>query len=246
MIYFVTGGSRGIGAAIVLEAIAQGHEVAFTYLTGEEKARVVCDKARALNPELRCRTYRLDVRDAAAVEWVADQVLGDFDQVDVVVNNAAFNRDNLAVSMSDEEWHDVIAANLHGPFYVCRAFLTSMLANRFGRIINISSVSATGATGQVNYAAAKAGLQGLTCSLAKEYGPKGITANLVMPGYFETEMTRATMSEENQFFWNKYCPARRVGQVEELAKVVCFLASEGSSYVNGASIPVTGGLDYAP
>jgi NAD(P)-dependent dehydrogenase (short-subunit alcohol dehydrogenase family) len=243
MIYFVTGGSRGIGAAIVLEAIAQGNEVAFTYLSGEEKSREVIERARALRPELRCRAYRLDVRDAAAVERVSDQVLEELDQVDVVVNNAAFNRDNLAVSMSDEEWHDVIAANLHGPFYVCRAFLTSMLANHFGRIINISSVSATGATGQINYATAKAGLYGLTKSLAKEYGPKGITANLVVPGYFDTEMTRGTMSADNQFFWNKYCPLRRVGQVEELAKVVCFLASEGSSYVNGAEIPVTGGLD---
>jgi NAD(P)-dependent dehydrogenase (short-subunit alcohol dehydrogenase family) len=246
MNYFVTGGSRGIGAAIVLAAIEEGHAVAFTYLAQEESARTVIERAAALKPDSRCRAYQLDVRDAAAVERVGDRVLEDFDTIHVVVNNAAINRDNLAVSMSDEEWHDVIATNLHGPFYVCRYFLTAMLANRFGRIINISSVSATGSTGQINYAAAKSGLSGLTRSLAKEYGPKGITANVVIPGFFETEMTKQTMSEESKFFWFKYCPKRRVGEPAEVSKVVTFLASEAAAFVNGAEIPVTGGLDHAP
>jgi NAD(P)-dependent dehydrogenase (short-subunit alcohol dehydrogenase family) len=246
MIYFVTGGSRGIGAAIVLQAIQEGHDVAFTYLTNEERARVVVEQAKELDPERTCKCYRLDVRDSAEVERVGDQVLDDFETVHVVVNNAAHNRDNLAAYMSDEEWNDVIAANLSGPFYVCRHFLTAMLANRFGRIINISSISATGATGQANYAAAKSGLAGLTKSLAKEYGPKGITANLLLPGYFDTEMTQETMSEDNKFFWLKYCPVRRIGRVDEIAKVVTLLASEGTSYLNGAAIPLTGGLDYAP
>jgi NAD(P)-dependent dehydrogenase (short-subunit alcohol dehydrogenase family) len=246
MVFFVTGGSRGIGAAIVLAAIEEGHQVAFTYRENEEKARQVVEQARALREEARCRAYRLDVRDPQEVERVGDQVLEDFETVEVVVNNAAINRDNLAVSMSDEEWHEVIATNLSGPFYVCRYFLTTMLANRFGRIINISSVSATGSTGQANYAAAKAGLSGLTRSLAKEYGPKGITANVVIPGFFDTEMTRTTMSEESKFFWLKYCPKRRVGETSEVSRVVTFLASEAAGFVNGAEIPVTGGLDHAP
>lgn len=246
MVFFVTGGSRGIGAAIVLAAIEEGHQVAFTYRENEEAARNVMSEARALRADCTCRAYRLDVRDPEEVELVGDQVLGDFMTVEVVVNNAATNRDNLAVSMSDEEWGDVIAANLSGPFYVCRYFLTTMIANHFGRIINISSVSAGGSRGQINYAAAKAGLRGLTCSLAKEYGPKGITANNVTPGLFETEMTQKFMSDDNRFFWLKYCPVRRVGQPPEVAKVVTFLASEAAGFINGAEIPVTGGLDFAP
>jgi NAD(P)-dependent dehydrogenase (short-subunit alcohol dehydrogenase family) len=246
MNFFVTGGSRGIGAAIVLDAARAGHDVAFTYRENEARAREVEAQARAARPGGRFRAFALDVKDPGAVERVGDLVLDEFERIDVVVNNAAVNRDNLAVSMSDEEWREVLAVNLDGPFYVARHFLTSMLASHFGRIINISSVSATGSTGQINYATAKAGLYGLTRSLAKEYGPKGITANLVVPGFFDTEMTRTTMSEESKFFWFKYCPLRRVGNVSEVSAVVVFLASEAASFINGAEIPVTGGLDHAP
>ena len=246
MVYLVTGGSRGIGAAIVLEAVGNGHDVAFTYLGREDKAREVEREAQEVRLGCKCRAYRMDVRDSSEVDRVGDQILDEFEDVHVVVNNAAINRDNIAASMTDEEWHDVLATNLHGPFYVCRFFLPSMLANRFGRIINISSVSATGATGQINYATSKAGLSGFTKSLAKEYGRKGITANMVIPGFFDTEMTQETMSEESKFFWHKYCPARRVGQVGELVAVIAFLASEEATFVNGAEVTVTGGLDYAP
>ena len=246
MVFFVSGGSRGIGAAIVLEAIRNGHDVAFTYLSGEEEAREVERKAQELRPACKCRAFRMDVRDSSEVDRVGDEILDEFEDVHVVVNNAAINRDNVAASMTDEEWHDVLATNLHGPFYICRFFLPTMLANRFGRIINISSVSATGATGQINYASSKAGLSGFTKSLAKEYGRKGITANVVIPGFFDTEMTRKTMSEESEFFWHKYCPARRIGEVSELSAVIAFLASEEAAFVNGAELTVTGGLDYAP
>ncbi len=246
MIYFVTGGSRGIGAAIALRAVAAGHDVAFTYLGNEAKAAEVVARAAQLGPDRRCKAYRMDVREAAEVERVGDQVLDDFDTVDVVVNNAGINRDNLVVSMSDEQWHDVLATNLHGPFYVARQFLTTMLANRFGRIINISSVSASGSTGQANYAAAKAGLVGLTRTLAKEYGPKGITANIVIPGWFETEMTEESMAQSSVKFWLDLCPKRRAGRLDELTSVVLFLASAEAEFINGAQIPVTGGLDHAP
>lgn len=246
MIYFVTGGSRGIGEAIVLQAVKEGHDVAFTYVNAREQAEQVEARAQELRPEARVRAYRLDVRDSGEVEQVGDQVLDDFDTVHVVVNNAGVNRDNLAAYMSDEEWHEVIATDLDGPFFVCRHFLTTMLANKFGRIINVSSITAHGATGQINYATAKAGLRGLTRSLAKEYGPKGITANVVMPGFFDTEMTRLTMSEDSKFFWGKYCPARRIGRLDEIGAVVTFLGSEASSFINGAEIPVTGGLEHAP
>ncbi len=245
MLYLVTGGSRGIGAEVVRRAVREGHDVAFTYLGSEEKARAVEAEAAALRPGSRVKAYRMDVRSAAEVERVGEQIQAELGDPEVVVNNAAINRDNLVVSMSDEEWHDVLATNLHGPFYVCRFFLTGMLVNRFGRIINVSSVSAGGASGQANYAAAKSGIVGLTKTLAKEYGPKGITANVVVPGFFDTEMTRETMTDKFRDFWAAYCPIRRIGDVSEIAGVITFLASPAASYVNGAEISVTGGLDHA-
>ncbi len=245
MIFLVTGGSRGIGAEIVRQAVREGNHVAFTYLGSSDKAQAVVKECADINAKVRCEAYRMDVRDSAEVERVGEQIIDDLGDPEVVVNNAAINRDNLAVSMSDEEWHDVLATNLHGPFYVCRFFLTGMLVNRFGRIINISSVSAGGASGQSNYAAAKGGVEGLTKSLAKEYGPKGITANLVIPGFFDTEMTREHMTDKFREFWAAYCPIRRIGDVSEIAGVVTFLASEKASYINGAMISVTGGLDHA-
>ncbi len=245
MIYLVTGGSRGIGAEIVRQAVQEGHDVAFTYLGSTQKAAAVEKECAKLNGDVKCKAYRMDVRDSAEVEKVGEQIIEEFDDVQVVVNNAAINRDNLAVSMTDEQWHDVLATNLHGPFYVCRFFLTGMLINRFGRIINISSVSAGGASGQSNYAAAKSGIEGLTKSLAKEYGPKGITANVVIPGFFDTEMTQEHMTDKFREFWSAYCPIRRIGDVSEIAGVVTFLASEKANYINGAMISVTGGLDHA-
>jgi len=245
MLYLVTGGSRGIGAEVVRQAVREGHDVAFTYLGSEQKAQAVAAEAAALRPGSRVKAYRMDVRSAAEVECVGEQIQTDLGDPEVVVNNAAINRDNLVVSMSDEEWHDVLATNLYGPFYVCRFFLTGMLVNRFGRIINVSSVSAAGASGQANYAAAKAGITGFTKTLAKEYGPKGITANVVIPGFFDTEMTRESMTDKFRDFWAAYCPIRRIGNVSEIAGVITFLASPAASYVNGAEISVTGGLDHA-
>lgn len=245
MIFFVTGGSRGIGASVVLQAVREGHDVAFTYLGHEEGARAVAQQASTLREGAHVGCYQLDVRDPDQVEQVGNQVLDDFDTVDVVVNNAAVNKNNLAVSMSDEEWLDVIATNLSGPFFVSRFFLTTMLANRFGRIINISSMVARGASGQANYAASKSGLVGLTRTLAKEYGPKGITANLVVPGYFETEMTRSTMTEQFHDHWLGACPLRRIGELDEICKLITFLSTDAAGFITGAEIPVTGGLDEA-
>jgi NAD(P)-dependent dehydrogenase (short-subunit alcohol dehydrogenase family) len=246
MVLFVTGGSRGIGEAIVLDAIREGHDVAFTYRHREEQARAVVEQARRLRPEARCRAYALDVRDSAAVEKVGDQVLDDFDTVHAVVANAGVNMNNLAVSMSDEEWHTVIDTNLSGAFYVCRYFLSAFLATGYGRIILVSSIGAHGVSGQANYAASKAGLLGLSAALAKEYGRKGITSNVVVAGFFDTDMTREGMSEANRSFWMQYCPVGRIGELGEVSKAVLFLASEAASFINGQAIGVTGGLDWAP
>ena len=246
MVFFVTGGSRGIGAGIVLQAIREGHEVAFTYRTNEERARQVVEQARAIAPAGRARAWKLDVTSSAEVEQVANAVLDEFDTVDVVVANAGINMNNLVVSMTDEQWHAVIQTNLTGAFYVARQFLPTMLGNRFGRIIFMSSLGAGGVTGQANYAASKAGLLGLSSAMAKEYGRKGITSNVLMPGFFETDMTREGMSASNREFWIKYCPQGRVAAVEEIAGVVTFLASDRASFINGQAIPVNGGLDWAP
>jgi NAD(P)-dependent dehydrogenase (short-subunit alcohol dehydrogenase family) len=246
MIFFVTGGSRGIGEAIVLAAVQRGHDVAFTYRTGADAAQGVVERARAIDSRRTCRAYELDVKSSEAVESVADRVLDDFPTVDAVVANAGVTRDALAVTMTDEQWRDVIDTNLTGAFFVARQFLPVFLANGRGRIIMISSLGHRGVSGQANYAASKAGLLGLSASLAKEYGRKGITSNVVVPGHFETDMTRDAMSEKNRKFWLDYCPAGRVGRVEEVAGVVLFLASDDASFVNGEAIRVDGGLDWAP
>lgn len=246
MILFVTGGSRGIGEAIVLEALRQGHEVAFTYHTRSEQAERVLAAARELAPKARCRAYALDVRDSAAVERVGDQVLEDFDTVDAVVCNAGINLNGLAANMPDEDWQLVIDTNLTGSFYVCRQFLPTMVANRSGRIVFVSSMGKNGITGQAPYAASKAGLLGLSATLAKEYGRRGITSNCVVLGFFETDMTREGLSEGNRKFWMDYCPLGRTGQPVEAARTVLFLCSEGGSFINGEDISVTGGLDWGP
>ena len=246
MIFFVTGGSRGIGEAIVLEAAKGGHDVAFTYNSNKAAADSVLAKAHDIAPKQRFKCYELDVRDSAAVERVGDAVLDHFDTVDVVVPNAGVNLNGLAANMSDDDWRFVIDTNLTGSFFVARQFLPTMVANRFGRIIFMSSLGRTGVTGQCNYAASKAGLLGLSQTLAKEYGRKGINSNVVVPGFFDTDMTRTDMSESNREFWLKHCPAGRVGQPSEVAKVVMFLASDGATYINGEHIQVTGGLDWAP
>jgi NAD(P)-dependent dehydrogenase (short-subunit alcohol dehydrogenase family) len=244
--FFVTGGSRGIGAAIVLQAVREGHDVAFTYVHNAGKAAEVCAQALAIRPGARCRAHELDAGNSAMVEKVADAVLDEFDSIDVVVSNAGINKNNLVVSMSDDEWESVIRTNLTGAFYVCRQFLPSMLANRFGRIILVSSLGHSGVSGQANYCASKAGLHGLCSALAKEYGRRGITANLVVPGFFDTDMTREGMSESNKSFWLQYCPAGRMGGLDEIAKTTTFLASDGAGFINGQAIPVNGGLDWAP
>lgn len=246
MILFVTGGSRGIGEAIVLEAARAGHDVAFTYHESKDRAQSVIRKAREISPASRISSYPLDVRDPAAVEEIGDLVLDELGAVHAVVCNAGINRNGLAVSLSDDHWRAVIDTNLTGAFHVARQFLPAMMANKRGRLVFVSSLGRGGVTGQAAYAASKAGLLGLSSTLAKEYGRKGITSNVVVPGFFDTDMTREGMSDSNKEFWLRYCPLGRMGDLAEVAKVVLFLASDAASYVNGESISITGGLDWAP
>ena len=248
MIFFVTGGSRGIGASIVLQAVREGHDVAFTYHTDRDSAQAVVEQAHIIRPESRLHAYQLDVRDSQAVEQAGESVEADLGDVQVVVNSAGVVRSNVTAMMTDEEWHEVIDTNLSGTFYVCRQFLPGMLIGGFGRIINLSSVVSGGMAGMANYAAAKAGLHGLTRTLAKEYGRKNITANCIVLGAVDTDMAHTQLTDRVLRFGQAYAPIPegRLGEPEHVAKLVTFLISDVASYINGAEIAVTGGLDWYP
>lgn len=245
MTFFITGGSRGLGRATVLAAAAAGHDVAFTWVSARDEAEATLALAREAGGGV-CRAWPLDVRDPDAVEAVADRVLDELGGVDVVVANAGITRDGVAATLPDEDWRAVIDTNLSGAFYTVRAFLPTLLSQRFGRLIFVSSVARDGIAGQANYSAAKAGLVGLARALGKEYGARGITSNVVVPGFFETDMTRGSMSEELRRLALTLCPSRRMGEAPELASAVLFLASPEAAFVNCAVLPVTGGMDWSP
>jgi 3-oxoacyl-[acyl-carrier protein] reductase len=243
---FITGGSRGIGRAIVLKFAEEGYGCAFTYVGNEEKAKETVALALEKNPETKIKAYKLDLKDSGAIETLADEVIDEYGEVGVVVNNAATVRNNAAAFMSDDEWNDVITTNLSGPFFVIRSFLMHLISNRFGRIINISSLAQDGCSGQVNYAASKSGLIGLTRTLAREYGAKNITANIVTVGYVQTDMTGDNLAKKLHEIWLDYCPMKRVGTAEEIAGMVHYLTTEPAAFINGEYIRVSGGLSYIP
>jgi 3-oxoacyl-[acyl-carrier protein] reductase len=245
-VLFLTGGSRGIGAGLVVAAARAGFDVAFTYRSQKDAADAVIARAAAEAPEATVRAWALDVRDGAAVEAVGDAVLDAFDRVDVVVANAAITKVGLAFSTSDEDWNEVIDTNLTGAFRVTRQFLPAMLAQRWGRFIYISSVAANGMSGDPAYCASKAGLVGLSKAIAKEYGRKGITSNTVSLGLFETEMSDAGLSASNRTFYQTWSPAGRPGRLDEVASTVLHLASDASAFINGQVIGLDGGLDWYP
>ena len=245
MNFFITGGSRGIGESIVLQAAREGHGVAFTYHETSDRAAGVEQRVREASPEVKVKAYQMDIRDSASVERAGDEALTDFADIDVAVCSAGVNRPNLLVRMSDEEWEDVLRTNLTGAFYVARYFLPTMISRRFGRFIMISSLGYQGLSGAANYSASKAGLHGLASTIAKEYGRRGITANVVVPGLFDTEMTHESLPTLKEY-WDRNCPLGRSGKLDELSKLITFLASDAAAFINGQAIPVTGGLDWTP
>lgn len=242
----VTGGSRGIGRAIVLRLAQAGLGCAFTYAQNQKAAEETLAQAKTLAPQSAVRAYQLDVKQADEVEKTLETVLRDFGNVNAVVNNAAVVRNQAAALMSNADWDEVIATNLTGPFYVIRGLLMHFLSNRKGRIVNISSLAEAGCSGQANYAASKAGLIGLTQTLAKEYGAKGVTANVVTVGYVPTDLTRDNLAESLRAFWLQHCPQKKVGAPEDIANLVNFLVSDEAAFINGEVIRVAGGLTYAP
>jgi len=222
----VTGASRGIGHAIAAELVKQGAQV-FGTATTEAGAKNVPGTGKVL-----------DVRDAAA----CDALLKEIGDVAILVNNAGITRDNLALRMKDEEWDEVMAINLRAVFRLSRAVMRGMMKARWGRIINITSVvGVSGNPGQANYAAAKAGVVGMSKSLAREIGSRNITVNCVAPGFIDTDMTRA-LSEEQRKALLEQIPLGRLGTPQDVAAAVAYLASAGGGYVTGAVLHVNGGM----
>jgi 3-oxoacyl-[acyl-carrier protein] reductase len=227
-VVLVTGGSKGIGHGIALRLAKAGHRVAATYRSGEVPADVL---------GVQC-----DVTDPVQVEAAFAQVESSLGAVEVLIANAGITRDTLLMRMSDEDWDQVIATNLSGAFRVARRAARPMIRGKFGRIVFVSSVvGMMGSAGQVNYAASKSGLVGMARSLARELGSRGITANVVAPGFIETDMT-AELSEDLIKKYAEQIPLGRFGSVDDVAGTIEFLASDAASYITGAVIAVDGGL----
>lgn len=241
---FVTGAARGIGAATAVRMAEEGARVALADIDTDGCEEVAAEINRLGSQAL---VVRCNVADSAMVQDAIDQTAKHFEKLDILVNNAGVLRDNLLFKMSEEDWDTVINVHLKGAFLCSRAAQAYMVKQRYGRIISLSSTSALGNRGQTNYSSAKAGLQGLTRTLAVELGPFGITANAIAPGFIDTEMTRATARRQGLnpddviAQASKTIPVRRVGQPRDIANMACFFASEEAGFVNGQIIYVAGG-----
>lgn len=241
-IAFVTGASRGIGQSIALELAAQGATVIGT-ATSEKGAQAITDYLKQHGG--KGAGMVLDVTDQASVEQTVAALEKDYGTPGILVNNAGITRDNLLMRMKEEEWDAIIQTNLTSLFRVTKACLRSMMKARKGRIISIASVvGVSGNAGQTNYAAAKAGVIGFSKSLAREVGSRGITVNVVAPGFIDTDMTRELPEAQRNALLGQI-PLSRLGQPEEIAKAVAFLASPGAAYITGETLHVNGGMYMA-
>ena len=234
----VTGGSRGIGRAICLKLAEEGASVAFLFAGNTESAEKTLAELKALGTKAAC--YRSDVSDVAAVSAVFGEIVKEFGTVDILINNAGITCDKLMLAMKEDEFDRVVNVNLKGAFNTIKQVYPIFARKRSGKIINISSVAGiTGNAGQVNYASAKAGLIGLTKSVARELAGRGICCNAVAPGFIETDMTAATPLNQQML---ASVPLNRMGKPEEVAELVSFLASSKSDYITGSVIQIDGGL----
>ena len=236
----VTGGSRGIGKSICVALAKNGFNIVTCYTSNPasvEETLAACKK-QGVEAYAVCA----NVANSEDVDKLFDEVKDKFGRIDVLVNNAGITRDNLILRMTEEEFNQVIDVNLKGAFLCSKVAAKMMLKKKYGRIINISSVvGISGNAGQVNYSSSKAGLLGMTKSIAKELGGKGITANAIAPGFIQTEMTEQ-LSDDAQKYWQERIPRKRLGKPEDIANAVCFLASENADYITGVVLPVDGGM----
>lgn len=236
----ITGGTRGIGKSIVMAYAKQGATVAFTYLHSTDLALQV--EAEVSQMGVKVKSYLSDASNFAASEQLVQNVVADFGRVDILINNAGITRDGLLMRMSESQWDEVMDTNLKSAFNMTRAMAPIMMKQRSGSIINISSVvGVMGNIGQANYSASKAGMLGLTKSVAKELGARGVRCNAIAPGFIVTEMTD-NASNASRSLWLDMIPMRRGGKPEEVADVAVFLGSDMASYVSGQVISCCGGL----
>ena len=236
----VTGASKGLGRAIALKLAEMGVRVAVNYNTSASEAEEV--SALINEGGGQAFTVQADVSDREQVSAMVDKVQGEWDHVDILVNNAGIIDDGLLVRMSDDAWNRVIDTNLNGTFHCTRAVLRKMLAQRWGRIVNIGSVvGIRGNAGQVNYSASKAAILGFTKALAKEVATRNITVNAVTPGYVETDTT-SVLSEEQRDYWLNLIPQGHFGEADDIAHLVAFLAGDKAKYITGQVISVDGGV----
>lgn len=237
----VTGGSRGIGAAIVKTFAQHGADVAFTYLSSEERAKNIETELQALGSN--AKAYRSDASSYEQAEALVKAVIKDYGRVDIVINNAGITRDTLMLRMSESQWDEVIQTNLKSVFNLTKHVLRPMLKARSGSIINMSSVVGVfGNAGQANYAASKAGIFGFTKSIAKEVGSRNIRCNAIAPGFIETDMTEELDDATKSAFLDGI-PMKRLGKAEEIAETCVFLASDMSAYISGQTLSVCGALN---
>lgn len=236
----VTGGSRGIGRSIVLHLAASGADVAFTYRSRKEEADSLAAEVRSQGR--KAAAFQSDAASTAQSNDVVQAVIKEFGRLDILVNNAGVTKDGLLMRMSEQDWDDVINTNLKSVFNFTKAACRQMMGQQAGKIINISSVvGIIGNAGQSNYVASKAGVIGFTKSMAKELASRNIQVNAIAPGFIETEMTEKLNDKQKEGILG-IIPMKRMAKPEEVAKVVCFLASDDSSYITGQTLCVDGGM----
>jgi 3-oxoacyl-[acyl-carrier protein] reductase len=236
----VTGASKGIGRGVAMSLAQQGANIAFTYLSSVEKGQALEAELAALG--VKAKGYRSDASDMKASEELINSMVTDFGSVDIIVNNAGITKDGLLMRMTEEQFNEVVRVNLNSVFNVTKAALRQLLKQKYGSIINMTSiVGVTGNAGQANYAASKAGIIGFTKSVALELGSRNIRCNAIAPGFIETEMT-AVLDPKTVEQWREQIPLKRGGTPEDIANAVIFLASDLSAYITGQVLHVDGGM----
>jgi 3-oxoacyl-[acyl-carrier protein] reductase len=238
----VTGGSRGIGKAIVQNAMQEGANVVFTYLNSTEEAESIAKELSSNFPDQQCVARQCDVSDTEAMEKLIKELIAEFKQIDALVNNAGITRDAVLARMNRDQWDAVINTNLGSMFNATKPLVLQMVKQRSGSIVNISSaVGVYGSAGQTNYAAAKAGMIGFTKALSAEIAPQNVRVNAVAPGYVYTDMM-AMLDQDTLDYVKSRISLRRLGTVDDISPLVCFLLSDKSTYVTGQVIQVDGGI----